>query len=382
MDDGSWFAYRSPYEGPSPVLVRRLPDRTPLAWFRRVWAATADADTGRIGDEVQALRWVGRHLAAELGADVYGLAFLFLAASRSDPAPAWDRDGPLPAAGWPELRDLLRRYLYVEGDPAELIQVDEHGVRAKTDDDEAAVAYFFLDDDLVRRAPDRIAYLMLGDWRLPAATEPGRSGFEAPFPMRTLVTHRPGAGTTWLAVLGTELAELGETPPVAFAGVRLPELPMLLRTAVPAHTEPHRRFRDRWSSWPWEPLALRALVTPGDRGIGAALRRYNRLAWQLNQYQSVATLRRSAEEPHADARARVARLLQELPPDRWGEQDWRDPGLSWIQATTHLVQAAIHVGQRFSYERWYLFDDVWAAAHPDLAASLLRCAAGWDPFRD
>ena len=40
----------------------------------------------------------------------------------------------------------------------------------------------------------------------------------------------------------------------------------------------------------------------------------------------------------------------------------------------------IHVDQRFSYQRWYLFDDVWAAAHPDLAASLLRCAAGWDPF--
>jgi hypothetical protein len=382
MDDGSWFVYRSPYEGPSPVLVRRLPDPTPLAWFGRVWAATADADTGRIGDDVQALRWVDQHLAAELGADVYGLAFAFLAASRSDPAPAWDRDGPLPAATWPELRNLLRRYLYVEGDPAEGIQVDEHSVRAKTGDDEAYLSYFFLDDALVRAAPDRVAYLMLGDWRLPAATEPGRFGFEAPFPMRTLVTHRPGAGTTWLVVFDSDWEEFGETPPVAFAGVRLPELPVLLRTAVPAYTEPHRRFRDRWSSWPWEPLALRALVAPGDRSIGAALRRYNRLVWRLGEYESVMTLRRSAEEPQAAARARVARFLDERPPDRWHEQDWRDPALSRIQAGRHLVQAVIHVDRRFSYQRWYLFDDVWAAAHPDLAASLLRCGAGWDPLRD
>jgi hypothetical protein len=243
------------------------------------------------------------------------------------------------------------------------------------------VAYFFLDDALVRAAPDRVAYLMLGDWRLPVATEPGRSGFEAPFPVRTLARVRPGAGTTWLVVLDTDMGEFGETPPVAFVGVRLPELPELLRTVVPAHTEPQRRFRNRRSCWPWEPLALRALVAPRDRGIGAALRRYNRLAWQPNGYESVTTLRRSAEEPHATARARLARVLDELPPERPSERHWRDPALSRIQATRHLVQAAIHVDQRFSYERWYLFDDVWAAAHPDLAASLLRCAAGWDPFR-
>jgi hypothetical protein len=382
MGDGCWFVYRSPYEGPSPALVRRLPDRTPLAWFRRVWAATADADTGRIGDDVQTLRWVYRHVAAELGAEVYGLPSVFLAASGGDPPPPCDRDGPLPAQTWPELRDLLRRYLYVEGDPAELIRVDEHSVRARTDDDEAYLAYFFLDDALVRAAPERVAYLTLGDWRLPAAIEPGRAGFEAPFPTRTLVTGRPGAGTTWLVVFDSDWEEFGETPPVAFAGVRLPELPLLLRTVDPAQTERQRRFRDPWSSWPWEPLALRALTAPGDRGIGAALRRYNRLGWRLQEYESAMTLRRSAEEPHAEARARVARFLRERPPDRWGEQDWRDPALSRIEASRHLVQAAIHVDQRFGYQRWYLFDDVWAAAHPDLAASLLRCVAGWDPFQD
>ena len=74
--------------------------------------------------------------------------------------------------------------------------------------------------------------------------------------------------------------------------------------------------------------------------------------------------------------------LRELPPDRRSEHHRRDPALSRIQAGQHLLQAAIHADQRFGYERWYLFDDVWASAHPDLAASLLRCAAGWDPFAD
>jgi len=84
-------------------------------------------------------------------------------------------------------------------------------------------------------------------------------------------------------VLESGVGDFDEKPPVAFAGVRLPELPLLLRSAVPAHTEPRRRFRDRWSSWPWEPLALRALLRTGERSIGAALRRYDRLAWRLDR---------------------------------------------------------------------------------------------------
>jgi hypothetical protein len=381
MGDGSWFLYRSPYQGPSPTLVRRLPDRTPLAWFQRVWSATAD--TERIDDEAGAHDWVARHLGAELGVEPYGLAWLFASGRWTNPEPAWnqDRDGPFPATTWRELRDLLRRYLYVEGPPDEQVQVDEHSVRAKTDDDEADLAYFFLDDAIVRTAPDRVAYLMLGDWRLPVTTTPGASGFEAPVPVRTLAGAGSGTGTTWLVGLDTSRG-FEETPPVAFAGVRLPGLAGLLRTTLPGPTGPCRKDLDRWSGWPPEPLALRALVAPGDRSIGAALRRYNHLAWPLDTREAVEALYRSAEEPHTTAHARLVRVLSELQSGPRTESHWRNPALSRIQVTSHLVQAAVHVDQHFSYERWYLFDDVWAAAHPDLAASLLRCATGWDPFRD
>ena len=83
MGDGSWFVHRSPFEGPSATLVGRLPDRTPLAWFRRVWAATADA--GRIDDQLHSYRLVEEHLAAELGTDVFDLTMLFTAGRGSNP---------------------------------------------------------------------------------------------------------------------------------------------------------------------------------------------------------------------------------------------------------------------------------------------------------
>jgi hypothetical protein len=37
-------------------------------------------------------------------------------------------------------------------------------------------------------------------------------------------------------------------------------------------------------------------------------------------------------------------------------------------------------GRFFGYQQWFLFDTVWAAAHPDLAASLLRYAEDRDPL--
>ena len=37
---------------------------------------------------------------------------------------------------------------------------------------------------------------------------------------------------------------------------------------------------------------------------------------------------------------------------------------------------------RWKHDQWFVFDDRWAAAHPDLAQSLLRYAVHWDPLAD
>jgi hypothetical protein len=58
----------------------------------------------------------------------------------------------------------------------------------------------------------------------------------------------------------------------------------------------------------------------------------------------------------------------------------RDPVRSVIDVTEHIAQMSMHVSSFFGHQQWYLFDDVWAAAHPELAASLMRYAASWNPY--
>jgi hypothetical protein len=53
---------------------------------------------------------------------------------------------------------------------------------------------------------------------------------------------------------------------------------------------------------------------------------------------------------------------------------------SLINVADHLAQPALHCDDFFGYQQWFLFDDMWASTHPDLAQSLLRYAAHWDPF--
>jgi hypothetical protein len=93
---------------------------------------------------------------------------------------------------------------------------------------------------------------------------------------------------------------------------------------------------------------------------------------------AVAQVRRSATQDHATAHAALQALLQRRsagPTNSWSEPD---TDRSLVSDTSRLAQA--HVHELFGYEQWYLFDDVWAAGHPELAASLLRYAISWDPF--
>jgi hypothetical protein len=375
MSDGVWFIYRTPYEGPTGTRVWRLPDRTVLGWFQRVWGATADEDY--FDSESDAYRWVTQHLAAELGGDVYGLNSLFITDPDPDRTkdPVRDRHGPLPASTWQELGDLLDRDLYVEGDPARNIRVDQHSVRAKTDDDEVDLAYFFVDDALLRSRPDCGAYLVREDWRLPPTAKADRRGFQAPIPVQQLEAVPGGTGTTY-AILFT-LDGFGELPPVAFSGVRLPQLAEYLQTVLPEQGKCYQGH-GRWPCWPYPLLALRTLIAPGERHLGPALRRYNRWEPQLQTSLLIHRVWQSGTQHHGAAHAQIQPWLPQRPSAE--ERNRRDPARSRIHATQHLAQAAIHVDRVFGYERWYLFDDLWAAAHPDLAASLLRCATAWDPF--
>ena len=58
----------------------------------------------------------------------------------------------------------------------------------------------------------------------------------------------------------------------------------------------------------------------------------------------------------------------------------RDPSKSLIAVGPHSAQVCMHASDVFGYQQWFLFDDQWAAAHPNMARSLLRYTSGWDPF--
>ncbi|GAA3220682.1 hypothetical protein ACFO1B_17150 [Dactylosporangium siamense] len=313
-----YFVYRTHYEGPFSLRIRRLPDRGVLDWFRRGWDNDAPWD------------WI----EAELGGPVYGLASIFEAAQEEQ----------LPRPGTvDELRTLLHEHLYVEGD-TDYIRLDGQSLRARTNDDEVELAYFFLHDDLATARADRLAYLLHGSWPLPGDAPPAG-----------------GAVTTYAVFLthydGETLARL---EPLEFPGVDLPGLPGHLRAAAPA------------GDWPPELLVLRALVAPDDTTVEPALRRCNQWpGFNLGDGPWPAGMPAAHAAVHQEATSLI----------EVGEcTDGRNPDASLLRVDEHLAQLAMHCNEPFGHQQWFLFDTVWAAAHPDLAASLLRYAGHWDPL--
>ena len=74
--------------------------------------------------------------------------------------------------------------------------------------------------------------------------------------------------------------------------------------------------------------------------------------------------------------------------DEWREQSFRLLGsaTTYIRQVAdsggraHRAQVSRYIDDFFGSDQWFLFDTRWAAAYPDLARSLLRYAAHWDPY--
>jgi hypothetical protein len=328
-----WFVYRSHYDGPLSKWIHRVPDATVLDWFRRGWRC----------DDPEA--W----LEAELGTDVYGLHSIFEAVEEEDlPEPRTVE----------ELRALLHEHLYVEGDE-DYIRLDDHSLRVRTDDDEVELAYFFLDDEAVRAAPDRLAYLLHESWPLPDETGDKTGAFVPDVPVTVIGEPGPADATTYAVFLtfydGASVARLR---PIAFPGVDLAGLAGHLRATAPR------------KDWEPELLVLRAMLAPGDETVAAALERANR--WPGFNLNADAWPNLPDEQ---DAAHQAALTILTT-----AAADERRPEASLLRVSDHLAQFAMHCSEFFGYQQWFLFDDVWAASHPDLAQSLLRYSEHWDPL--
>lgn len=158
---------------------------------------------------------------------------------------------------------------------------------------------------------------------------------------------------------GCYLRDLVEDAAVrVLPGVRLPDLPDYLRSAVVD------------DGWPTVFRGLRVALGPRERTLRKALARCAEhdtewLAAAANETSTYAAAREALGEAWPDrAQSRPKRRRWDPP-----EQPTRRT------CSPHLLQLCRW--DRWKYDRWIVFDDLWATAQADLAASLLY----EDPFR-
>ena len=342
---GIWFVYRSHYEGVLSKRIRRLTAPSILAWFQdKITEARTSLAPAEIGDK-------------DFGGTVHGFSSLFDAAKKDS------LHTPKTTAA---LAKLLREHLHVEGGP-ENIRVDEHSLRVFTSDGQVELAYFFFDDDAVKKHPGYLTYLLHDDARLPDGEAEGP--FKPPFAVHALTPEGTGEGATYACLLTFHNGKSIPGDAVMIPGVRLPDLAAHLRSVVP-DSKP-RTTSDALDTWPVEMRLLRAMVDADDTTISAALTRSG--AFPLSPVVGATDHSRLGVGDHAAARGEFLAAAE-------GHAYGGDTSKSQLHAHAHVALLAAHTSAQFGFQQWILFDDRWAAAHPDLASSILQYAHSRDPF--
>ncbi len=355
------FVYRSPYDNPAGFHHRAFDDDTVLAWFQRVWREVAAGQTAPSSETL-------------IGRDVYGFDCLLQDAA----------DGAAPPVTADELRAVLRRRLYITQD--EHFLMTDHCVQVYTDDDEVELAIYVFDDYYFNRRRARAAFLAHGDAPLPS-TSASRSRYRSPRDcVRDVPTRVKGAQAVYIMFQDYGGMSL-ECPAGCFRvrGVRLPDFWRWLARTTPDEDE-----------WPGNLLSLHECLFPAtgkvtgmEEAFVEALRANpaDRTSWgayadwleeQGQPGPGVVLLREALLRLAQDADT-LTELLHPSQPD---------PTKSRIRVEEHVAQAWLHTNRwtypsgrsEDVYVQMTFFDDLWAAAHPDLAGSILRFGSRWDPL--
>jgi uncharacterized protein (TIGR02996 family) len=373
-----YFVHRSHYYTPSGKTVTRFEDDTVSDWVRRNW------ELGRAEPER-----ASEHFAFE----VYGFS-VFSRANEIERPP----EAPEQLAKW------LQEEIYAEG---AIICHLPHLVSVQSDDDELMFAYYIFDDHYLARYPERAAFLLDEDWRLPGGA--ADCPFVAKEPTSAQEPAGKGEGATYWACEAYEdscnLCDMG--PAVRLDGVRIPDLArylaqhelapdsvsgywLLLRArlfADGASAEPlEERFREAllddpnddttWAAYSdW--LQERGLPPAGLFVLERALRSlagYPMMALPHEAWEAVRG--RTVRQAREALDAVMSNTTQKGRPRKYA------PEKSRIVVDQHVAQLCLHVDcweyNRDVYHQWIFFDDRWAAAHPDLANSILRYTRCWD----
>lgn len=263
-------------------------------------------------------------------------------------------------------------------------------------------AYYLFNDKDLKKRKNQAAFLVHKGWKLPTEATEGKTpiGSEA----GQLKPNGTGKGHLYLALdVFYEEREIPDTTNCfAIVGARLPDLPRYLLTVQPddywpeelsliraeilnaAHAlsiEEHGFYKaieqetedeEHWaiySDWltdhdlrsPSVTLLERALKAVAQRPVKALVE-----SWDL--YEAPATYKEATEQ--------LAEAEKKIDP----EEREQDPSKSLIEVEDHVAQICLHVGehdQRDCYHRWILFDDLWAAAHPEMARELCIYVENW-----
>jgi uncharacterized protein (TIGR02996 family) len=342
------FVYRCHYNNPSEKHIRHFEADTVLDWFRSIWRPIPS------GEESWAF------VEGRIGCWVHSFGRLFVdVAEQHWPPPATMR----------QLVGYLESSLHVDE-----IKAGKNHVQIYTDDDDLEMVIHIFDDHYVAAHPERAAFLLHEDWQLPDGA--GDGSFRSSAPTRLIARDRGGRGRTWLAILAYYASDNidGLSGAERIDGVRLPDLARFLLSSEPDE--------DRW---PRELIELRdrlgQLLSQGTGEEAAFLARIaddlaDRLTWDVYS---------DWLQEHGQPRAGSHLLSQALRAAEPGfRRDTRDSRLDLQHVGEHLAQVckhthtSMHAFRGRLYHQWIFFDDLWASAHPHLAASLLRFAARWD----
>lgn len=336
---------RDPTLGLLGKRTTAVPGRDLLDFFAEAWSGAG-------------LRGPVDWVREQCGGDVPDLE-LFLASSGAHAA--------APPDGRRDLENQLRMHMPVPGGH-DHIRLDQHHLRVRTDDNELELAWYLYDRSWGRRNRDRTAW-MEQQWPLPTGAG---SSLVPDLPARPLLPGGDGEGAVW-ACLGTfyDSGNLQLEGPFRFDGLRLPDLAAHLLRVTPKETDWADGPTVSMATWPLELRLLRALLEAGETDLQPALRRCNEfpvfaVGAETQQRELGNRGRREARTQFSEAGRRLRRT--------------GDPKASSLRVDPHIAQLAMHATDALGYQQWFLFDDLWVGANPDLAASMLHWFRSWDPL--
>lgn len=311
----------------------------------------------------------------------------------------------------------LRKFaatIYSEGG----IIFDEHAIQSIHNDDEIDTPWYLFDDSLALRHPERVAYLLHEDWRLPESF--ASEGIKLDGKDLKHVTEQAGEGSVYGVFLsaydGGTVTDI--TGNFRFDGVRLPVFAKYLAEG----TSP---VKEQWdgtnaAAWPEELLLLRSLVLKsGQESFEGFLRMVSpqdlnhrcKEARELNSFRFGLRTRHGSKKPGSttigtSAISDPSRFLEgdaDICKKDWQIFEWhlhkleeKNKSSAWthsmreplIQASSHLCQIrfiedstlSLSDAKRHHTHTWayFFFDDLWLAENRVLGESILRYGAGED----